>query len=74
MNFMLFSSRPVNVHGGESYLCDLVKNTCSADMDLDIYRQISFKLGVMIETNELYILIPKWMTLIFIQGHSCMRT
>ena len=27
----------------------------------------------MIEITKLYILISVWMTLIFIQGHSCMR-
>ena len=27
----------------------------------------------MIENTKLYILILVWMTLIFIQGHSCMR-
>ena len=37
------------------------------------YRAISVKLGVMIETTELYILMSVWMTLTFIQGHSCMR-
>ena len=39
----------------------------------DIYR-ISFKLGLMIETTKFYILILVWMTLVFIQGHSYMRT
>ena len=28
---------------------------------------------MMIERATLYILIPDWMTLTFIQGHSCMR-
>ena len=40
-------------------------------MVLDIYGQVSFKLGIVIETTELHILIPVRMTLIFIQGHSC---
>ena len=29
--------------------------------------------GLMIETTEFYILIPVWMTLTFIQCHSCLR-
>ena len=31
------------------------------------------KLGIMIKTTKLYILISVWMTLMFIEGHSCMR-
>ena len=38
----------------------------------DIYRPISFKLVMIIETSNLYILIS-WMTLTFLQGHSCIR-
>ena len=32
---------------------------------------ISFKVGVIIEITKLCILIPVWMTMMFIQGHSC---
>ena len=39
----------------------------------NVYRPISFKLDMMIETTRLYILISVWMILTFIQGHSCMR-
>ena len=39
----------------------------------DNYRPISFKLGAMIVTPKLYILISVWVTLTFSQGHSCMR-
>ena len=39
-----------------------------------VYRPISFKLGMMIETTRLFILIPVLMTLSFIQGHSCMKS
>ena len=39
----------------------------------DIHKLIFFKLGMLIETTELYILIPVWMNLIFIQGHICMK-
>ena len=33
----------------------------------DIYRLISFKLGMMIETTSLYIVVPVWITLTFIE-------
>ena len=38
-----------------------------------IYRAISFKLDIMVETTELYILISVWITLTGIQGHSCIK-
>ena len=31
-----------------------------------IYRSISFRLGVMLETTKLYVLISVWVTLTFI--------
>ena len=37
----------------------------------DIYRPISFKLGMMIETTKFYILISVWMTLT--QGNCCIE-
>ena len=37
----------------------------------DIYRPISFNLSMMIEIPKLYILVQVWMTLTFVQGHSC---
>ena len=36
----------------------------------NINTPISFKFGVMIDTTKLYRLIPVWMTLTFILGHS----
>ena len=36
----------------------------------DIYRPLSFKLGMIVESTEPYILMSVWMTLTFIQGHS----
>ena len=36
-----------------------------------IYGPISLKLGMMIETTKLYILISVWKTWTFIHGHSC---
>ena len=38
-----------------------------------VFRLVSLKLGVTIDTFKLYILISVWITLAFIQGHSCMR-
>ena len=35
----------------------------------DTFEPICFKLGMMLNTTKLYILIPVWMTLMFIQGH-----
>ena len=49
-------------HSRERTLCWLVCRHLKTDF---------FKLGVMIETTKLYIVIPVWMTLAFIQGHSC---
>ena len=39
------------------YYCDLVRSEICIGLYSDIYRLISFKLGMMIETTELYILI-----------------
>ena len=39
----------------------------------DIYTPNSFKHCVMIEITMLYILMSVWITLTFIQAHSCMR-
>ena len=40
----------------------------------DIYWQISFKLGMMIQTTKLSILISVWMTLTFIQDQLCEKS
>ena len=60
------------------YLCD-INNNNKVVLYSDMYR-LSFKLGMLMETMKLYILIsvtfskgPVWMTLTFIQDHSCMR-
>ena len=39
----------------------------------DQFLSFSFKLVMMIEATKLYILKSVWMTLTFIQGHSCMK-
>ena len=47
--------------------------TFSISLYSDIYRPISFKPGLVIETTELYILVLVWMTMTFIHVHSCIR-
>ena len=73
MKLMLISSCPFSIQGGESYLSDFVKKTFNICFCLDIYRPNFFKLGLMIGTSALYILISVWMILTFIQGHNCAR-
>ena len=36
----------------------------------DAWKAICFKLGMKLNMTKLYSLIPVWMTLMFIQGHS----
>ena len=38
-------------------------------MHLDIYESISFKVGMVIDADEVFILILVWGTVAFIQGH-----
>ena len=71
MNLMLILFRPL-FKGENSTSVILLKQTFKIGLYSDMYRPISFKLG-MIKTTMLYILISDWMTLTFIQGRSCMR-
>ena len=48
-------------------------NTFSIGLCSDLCWLIFFKLDVMIETTKLYFLISVWLTLTFIQDHSCVR-
>ena len=50
-----------------------LKKNVNVGLYSDMKRPISFTLGMMIETTNLYIVISVWMTLTFIQGHICMR-
>ena len=45
----------------------------NSDVYTDIYRLISSKLGITLETTKLYSSISVWMILTFIHGHNCMR-
>ena len=49
------------------------KKTSDVDLLSDIYRLISFKLGVIMDTTTLYDMIAVLMTLIFIQHLNYMR-
>ena len=40
----------------------------------EIYGRISFERDRMVKTTMLYILISVWMTMTFIQGHSCVKS
>ena len=68
--FYLFS---VSIQGRIPFLCDFTRKTINVGLSLDVFLSFSFELCSMIKTTALYILIPVWMTLAFIQGHSCMR-
>ena len=70
MNLILIRSGPFSIQRREPYLSDFIKKTTfSIDLYSDIYRLIS----LIVETTKLYISVSVWMTLTFIQGHSCMR-
>ena len=45
----------------------------TADMHSDIYDPVWFKLGIMIDTLELYIFILIYVALILIQGYRDVR-
>ena len=70
---ILILSHLISVQGREPYSCDFVQKKFNIDLHLDIYWPVSFKLCMMTEKSELYILIPVWMTLIIIQGHNHWR-
>ena len=55
-----------------SKVIDLDENF-NVSLYLDVYRLISFRLGMKMGNTKLYIFISVWMTLTFIQCHSCMR-
>ena len=72
MNLMLMLSCPFSVQGREPYLQDLKKKILCCFVFRHL-RTDFFKLGMMIKTTKLYILISVWITLTFIHGHSCIR-
>ena len=58
--------------GNDSCFTDCVKDL-NVGMHLDVYEWIWFKLGMMIDTIVLYILILIKLTLPLIQGHKSPR-
>ena len=54
-------------------MISLNKKTLHVGLYSDIYRPISFKRGKMVETTELYSLMPVWMILAVIQVHCCIK-
>ena len=65
MNFRFILCRLFNIQGSEPYSYDFIKKK---NFFIDF-----LKLTLMIETTKLYIPISTWMTLTFVQGHSCIR-
>ena len=55
--------RPISIQGRKVSVRDFVKEF-NIGLYLNIYGPIPFKRGMMIETTELYILIPVWMTVV----------
>ena len=51
---------------------DRIKNN-DAGMHSDVYKSISFLLGMMVDIIVLYILTLIYLTLIFIQGYRSVR-
>ena len=74
-SFYFFSSR----FEGENFTLaiwlkkKIIKKNFTSPCIQTYFGPISFTLGMMTGTSELCILTSAWMTLIFIQGHSCMR-
>ena len=66
-----------NIQGRGPYFCGFVNKQKNkqknSGMYSDIFRLISFKLGMIIKTTRVYMLVSVWMTWTFILGHSCMR-
>ena len=59
--------------GSPTYVMLVKKMLTLACVQTLFYWPISFRLGLMIKTTRLSILLSVWMTLTFTQGHSCMR-
>ena len=57
IDFMSVLSYVMDIRRRQPYLCDFIKKNFITCLHLDIYGSVSFKLGVMIETTELSIMI-----------------
>ena len=49
------------------------KTPFNVGLHSNMYRSSSLALGILNEMTKFYILIPVWMTLFFIQGHTGMK-
>ena len=72
MTFVIHLSCPIGMEG-RKYFYDFCTKRINIGLYSNIYRLMSFKLGMIIKTSELYIFVSVWMTLTFIQGHGCVR-
>ena len=57
----------------ELYCSDFIMNMFKIGLHLDGYELTSFIFGIMIDVTKVYISVPGWMTLTFIQGHRVAR-
>ena len=75
MNLILILFCLFSIQWTEPFLCDFFffLKACNNGLYSDIYRPVSFRLRLMIETTKLYILISVLVALTIIQGHICMR-
>ena len=79
MNLILILFRLVNINGREPYWGDLKKKkkienkNVSLTLHSNIYCPISFKLGMVTDTVELFILITSLNGFAFCQRHSCVK-
>ena len=80
MKLILILSHPLNIQGEKTYFyrfCKKKNQKKRENYDVGLYSNIylplSFKLGLMIETTMLCILISVWKTLTFPQGQSSIK-
>ena len=73
MNLAFILSCLFNFKGDNPTYLILLKKNFNVGLYSDIWKPNYFKFDVIIETTKLYILLSVWMTLTFIQGHSCIR-
>ena len=62
-----------SVFRGENLMSVIMLKIVNVSLHSDIYGPISFKLCVMIEITERYIIMPVWISLTFIHSHRFMR-
>ena len=73
LKLMLSLFHMINIQGREPYIGDFINIAFYTGILLDAYETIYVKLGMIIDASNLYSLIPVWITLICILGHSIRR-